>query len=84
MLEFPIRLAIYKMQYTESLACVRYTSFGEDGIANGVDVVDYGYGEEDLMETDTTSAIEMGMDVSIITSEDINMFPKLAEYTKSL
>ena len=43
----------------------------------------YGYGEEDLMETDTTSAIEMGMDVSIITSKDIKMFPRLAEYTQS-
>tara|TARA_R100000234_G_scaffold84525_1_gene53674 strand:+ start:314 stop:529 length:216 start_codon:yes stop_codon:yes gene_type:complete len=71
------------MQYSEALACVRYTSYGEDGIVNGVDVVDYGHGEQDLMETDTTSAIEMGMDVSIITSEDINMFPRLAEYTQS-
>ena len=82
MLEFPVRLAIYQMQYSEALASVRYTSYGEDGIANGVDVVDYGYGEKDLMETDTTSAIEMGMDVSIITSQDINMFPRLAEYTQ--
>tara|TARA_R100001440_G_scaffold43786_3_gene63515 strand:- start:420 stop:635 length:216 start_codon:yes stop_codon:yes gene_type:complete len=71
------------MQYSEALACVRYTSYGEDGIVNGVDVVDYGHGEQDLMETDTTSAIEMGMDVSIITSEDINMFPRLAEYTQT-
>ena len=83
MLKFPVRLAIYQMRYTESLACVRYTSYGEDGIVNGVDVIDYGYGEQELMETDTTAAIEMGMDVSIITSQDINMFPKLAEYTQS-
>ncbi len=83
MIKFPVRLAIYQMRYTEALACVRYTSYGEDGIANGVDVVDYGYGEEDLMETDTTSAIEMGMDVSIITSKDIKMFPRLAEYTQN-
>ena len=82
MIKFPVRLAIYQMQYAEALASVRYTSYGEDGIVNGVDVVDYGYGEEDLMETDTTSAIEMGMDVSIITSQDINMFPRLAEYTQ--
>ena len=71
------------MRYTEALASVRYTSYGEDGIVNGVDVIDYGYGEQELLETDTTSAIEMGMDVSIITSKDIKMFPKLAEYTKS-
>jgi len=83
MIKFPVRLTIYQMQYSEALACVRYTSYGEDGIVNGVDVVDYGHGEQDLMETDTTSAIEMGMDVSIITSEDINMFPRLAEYTQT-
>ena len=82
MIKFPVRLAIYQMRYTESLACVRYTSYGEDGIVNGVDVIDYGYGEQELMETDTTAAIEMGMDVSIITSQDINMFPRLAEYTQ--
>lgn len=70
------------MRYTEALASVRYTSYGEDGIVNGVDVIDYGYGEQELLETDTTSAIEMGMDVSIITSKDIKMFPRLAEYTK--
>ena len=83
MLEFPVRLAIYQMQYSEALASVRYTSYGEDGIVNGVDVIDYGFGEQELMETDTTAAIEMGMDVSIITSQDINMFPRLAEYTQS-
>ncbi len=83
MIKFPVRLAIYQMRYTEALACVRYTSYGEDGIVNGVDVIDYGYGEQELMETDTTAAIEMGMDVSIITSQDINMFPRLAEYTQS-
>lgn len=83
MLKFPVRLAIYQMQYSEALASVRYTSYGEDGIVNGVDVVDYGFGEQDLLESDTTAAIEMGMDVSIITSQDINMFPKLAEYTQS-
>ena len=70
------------MRYTEALASVRYTSYGEDGIVNGVDVIDYGYGEQELLETDTTSAIEMGMDVSIITSKDIKMFPMLAEYTQ--
>ena len=70
------------MRYTEALASVRYTSYGEDGIVNGVEVIDYGYGEQELLETDTTSAIEMGMDVSIITSKDIKMFPRLAEYTK--
>ena len=83
MLKFPVRLTIYQMQYTEALASVRYTSYGEDGIVNGVDVIDYGFGEQELMETDTTAAIEMGMDVSIITSQDINMFPRLAEYTQS-
>ena len=83
MLEFPVRLAIYQMQYSEALASVRYTSYGEDGIVNGVDVIDYGFGEQELMETDTTAAIEMGMDVSIITSQDINMFPRLAEYPQS-
>ena len=83
MLKFPVRLAIYQMQYSEALASVRYTSYGEDGIVNGVDVIDYGFGEQELLETDTTAAIEMGMDVSIITSQDINMFPKLAEYTQS-
>ncbi len=83
MLKFPARLAIYQIRYTEALACVRYTSYGEDGIANGVDVVDYGYGEQESMETDTTAAIEMGVDVSIITSQDIKMFPRLAEYTQS-
>ena len=82
MLKFPVRLTIYQMRYTEALASVRYTSYGEDGIVNGVDVIDYGYGEQELLETDTTSAIEMGMDVSIITSKDIKMFPRLAEYTK--
>jgi hypothetical protein len=71
------------MRYTEALACVRYTSYGEDGIVNGVDVMDYGFGELEELETDTTAAIEMGMDVSIITSQDINMFPRLAEYTQS-
>ena len=82
MINSPIRLTIYQMRYTEALASVRYTSYGEDGIVNGVDVIDYGYGEQELLETDTTSAIEMGMDVSIITSKDIKMFPRLAEYTK--
>jgi len=70
------------MRYTEALASVRYTSYGEDGIVNGVDVINYDYEEQELLETDTTSAIEMGMDVSIITSKDIKMFPRLAEYTK--
>ena len=71
------------MRYTEALASVRYTSYGEDGIVNGVDVINYDYEEQELLETDTTSAIEMGIDVSIITSKDIKMFPRLAEYTKS-
>jgi hypothetical protein len=71
------------MRYTEALACVRYTSYGEDGIVNGVDVMDYGFGELEELETDTTAAIEMGMDVSIIPSKDIKMFPRLAEYTQS-
>ena len=48
-----------------------------------MDVIDYGFGEQELLETDTTAAIEMGMDVSIITSKDIKMFPRLAEYTQS-
>ena len=71
------------MRDVEALASVRYTSYGEDGIVNGVDVIDYSYEEQELLETDTTSAIEMGIDVSIITSKDIKMFPRLAEYTKS-
>ena len=82
MINSPVRLAIYQMRYVEALASVRYTSYGEDGIVNGVDVIDYSYEEQELLETDTTSAIEMGMDVSIITSQDINMFPRLAEYTQ--
>jgi len=83
MINFPVRLTIYQMRYVEALASVRYTSYGEDGIVNGVDVIDYSYEEQELLETDTTSAIEMGIDVSIITSKDIKMFPRLAEYTKS-
>tara|TARA_R100001463_G_scaffold41545_3_gene87596 strand:+ start:805 stop:1056 length:252 start_codon:yes stop_codon:yes gene_type:complete len=83
MINSPVRLAIYQMRYVEALASVRYTSYGEDGIVNGVDVVDYGYGEQELLETDTTAAIAMGMDVSMITSQNIKRFPKLAEYTKS-
>ena len=83
MINFPVRLTIYQMRYVEALASVRYTSYGEDGIVNGVDVIDYGYGEQELLETDTTAAIAMGMDVSMITSQNIKRFPKLAEYTKS-
>ena len=83
MINFPVRLTIYQMRYVEALASVRYTSYGEDGIVNGVDVIDYSYEEQELLETDTTSAIEMGIDVSIITSKDIKMFPRLAEYTQS-
>ena len=82
MINFPVRLTIYQMRYVEALASVRYTSYGEDGIVNGVDVIDYSYEEQELLETDTTSAIEMGIDVSIITSKDIKMFPRLAEYTQ--
>ena len=82
MLKFPVRLAIYQMRYTEALACVRYTSYGEDGKAEQVQQVTYGIEARDLVnfDMDTTTALEMGVDVTIFTRVDVELFPKLSTY----
>ena len=81
-----IQLAVYQYPYEEGpMASVRYTCYGEDGKPLAIEQIDYGYEAEDLAQFDleTTNALAMGVDVTIFTKTDIEMFPKLARYTKS-
>ena len=81
-----VQLAVYKVSYEQGpMASVRYTCYAEDGKPLAVEQIDYGYKAEDLAQFDieTTNALSMGVDVSIFTKADIEMFPKLARYTKS-
>lgn len=80
-----VQLAVFKIAYEAGpLACVRYTCYADDGKPLAVEQIDYGYKAEDLAQFDieTTQALSMGVDVTIFTKADIEMFPKLAKYTK--
>ena len=61
---------------------VRYTSYTKDGKVASVQQVPYGKGAEDLkdFDFDTTTALEMGIDVSILTKVDVKLFPQLSVY----
>tara|TARA_R100000329_G_scaffold143980_1_gene128373 strand:- start:70 stop:420 length:351 start_codon:yes stop_codon:yes gene_type:complete len=81
-----IQLAVFQVPYEAGpMASVRYTAYGDDGKPIVVEQIDYGYQAEDLAQFDmeTTNALSMGVDVTIFTKTDIEMFPKLARYTKS-
>lgn len=80
-----VQLSVYEYGYEGGpLAQVRYTSYGPDGRVVNVEQVDYGYEANDLHQFDvqTTTALEMGVDVTIFTKADIELFPKLSQYTK--
>ncbi len=81
-----IQLSVFQVAYDNGpLASVRYTCYAEDGKPLAVEQVDYGYKAEDLAQFDieTTNALAMGVDVTIFTKANIEMFPKLAKYTKN-
>ena len=81
-----IQLSVYQLAYEEGpMASVRYTCYADDGKPLAVEQIDYGYEAEDLAQFDieTTNALAMGVDVTIFTKADIEMFPKLARYSKS-
>lgn len=81
-----IQLAVYQFPYEDGpMASVRYTCYADDGKPIAIEQIDYGYEAEDLAQFDfeTTNALSMGVDVTIFTKTDIEMFPKLARYTKS-
>jgi len=81
-----IQLAVYQTPYKEGpMATVRYTCFGEDGKPVNVQQMNYGDTAEELARFDieTTAALEMGADVTIFTRSDVDLFPKLSQYTKT-
>ena len=64
------------------IATVRYTSYAEDGKPLAVEQVEYGTDPEDFcyLDYEASSALEMGVDVTIYTRCDIEMFPQLSKY----
>ena len=80
-----IQLAVYTCKYRGGpIASVRYTSYGKDGRVINVEQINYGATAEQLakFDYDATNALEIGVDVSIITRADVEMFPKISYYTK--
>ena len=78
-----VQLSVYECPYQGGpTALVRYTSYGEDGRVEQVQQVTYGVEARDLLnfDLDTTAALEMGVDVTIFTSVNIVLFPKLSTY----
>ena len=78
-----VQLSVYECPYQGGpTALVRYTSYGEDGKAEQVQQVTYGIEARDLLnfDMDTTTALEMGVDVTIFTRVDVELFPELSKY----
>ena len=80
-----VQLTICKVNYRDGpVASVRYTTYAEDGKPLAVEQINYGGSAEQLLifDTEATTALEMGVDVSIFTRVDVDMFPQLSQYTK--
>ena len=79
-----IHLAVYEVPYEGGpAASVRYTTYAEDGKPLAVEQINYPADALGLatFDNETTAALEMGIDVSIITRVDVEIFPELSKYT---
>ena len=80
-----IQLAVYQFPYEGGPAAqARYTNYGEDGKLLSVEQVTYHDNGPSLKEFDdqVTAALEMGMDVTILTKYEISLFPKIQALTE--
>ncbi len=80
-----IQLAVYQMPYEGGPAAqARYTNYDEDGKPLSVEQVTYHDNGPSLKEFDdqVTAALEMGMDVTILTKYEISLFPKIQALTE--
>tara|TARA_R100000152_G_C6768509_1_gene194023 strand:- start:240 stop:500 length:261 start_codon:yes stop_codon:yes gene_type:complete len=78
------QLAVYEVPYKGGpAASVRYTTYAEDGKPLAVEQINYPADALGLVtfDNEATAALEMGIDVSIITRVDVEMFPELSKYT---
>tara|TARA_R100000781_G_scaffold108202_1_gene72675 strand:+ start:397 stop:657 length:261 start_codon:yes stop_codon:yes gene_type:complete len=79
-----IQLAVYEVPYKGGpAASVRYTTYAEDGKPLAVEQINYPADALGLVtfDNEATAALEMGIDVSIITRVDVEKFPELSKYT---
>ena len=79
-----IQLAVYEVPYEGGpAASVRYTTYAKDGKPLAVEQINYPADALGLatFDNETTAALEMGIDVSIITRVDVEIFPELSKYT---
>tara|TARA_Y100001968_G_scaffold61227_1_gene52027 strand:+ start:451 stop:795 length:345 start_codon:yes stop_codon:yes gene_type:complete len=79
-----VQLAVYECPYKKGpTASVRFTTYHEDGKAFSVEQINYPGTPEGLVDLDyqVTTAIELGLDVSILTNCDVTALPKLSQYT---
>ena len=72
-----VRLAVFEVPYEEGpLASVRYTRYGNDEVAEAVKQVDYW--EEDAMDTEVYFALKNGIDATVYTSHNMDLFPNIS------
>ena len=74
--ERELSICVYSLNYSSSypLASVRFTKYGEDGLVEEVEQVDYW--EEDYWNRHVENAIDHGFDVAVLTRMDSNIMKK--------
>lgn len=75
-----VRLTLYEFPYDKAgpVGTVRFTEYGGDGKPVKVDQVDYW--DEDYLGENVITALECGMDVTIFTNRNVNVFHSFKEY----
>ncbi len=74
--ERELSICVYSLNYSSSypLASVRFTRYGDDGLVEEVEQVDYW--EENYWNMHVENAIDNGFDVAVLTRVDSNIMKK--------
>ena len=74
--ERELSICVYSLNYSSSypLASVRFTKYGDDGLVEEVEQVDYW--EEDYWNMHVENAIDHGFDVAVLTRVDSSIMKK--------
>lgn len=78
----PIQVHYYELPNVKGLAVVRFTDYDTKHRAKRVQQRVYDTGPDDYlkMQDEVEAALERELDVTVLSSHDIGMFPVIAQY----
>jgi L-ribulose-5-phosphate 3-epimerase UlaE len=78
-----IQLAVYEAYYEDGpIASVRFTEYDNRGSVAHVNQIDYW--DEVHMDEQVLAALEAGLDVTVYTKCDIDVFPRISRLSKGV